>query len=72
MPVSHLANPLPSNRIQYTITPHHKGVILCVWETNLEAQSDSDRFLFKINHRVASQEEAQRLLQGYLEAVKTA
>ncbi len=69
--VSNASNSLQSDRIQYTITPHGEGVILCVWETNLAAQSEADRFLFKINHRVASHAEAQALLNGYLEAATT-
>ncbi|EKQ68847.1 hypothetical protein OsccyDRAFT_3399 [Leptolyngbyaceae cyanobacterium JSC-12] len=56
--------------IRYRITPHGDGVIFCLWEV---APSDvrEQPFLFKINQRLASREEAQELLKNYLESLRT-
>lgn len=56
--------------IQYSITPSQNGVTLCLWETARNSKSQDKSFLFKVNQRVASREEAKRLLRNYLECFK--
>lgn len=58
------------DQIRYSITPSENGVTLCVWEDNRSAQAHDKNFLFKINQRVSSQEEAQQLLRHYIEGFK--
>lgn len=55
--------------IRYQITPHGNGATLCLWETARVSDSREQPFLFKVNQRVGSREEAQRLLKSYLEGV---
>ena len=57
--------------IQYSITPFDKGVLLSLWEIAHGSKSREPSFLFKINHRVPSLEEAHYLLRNYLEEFKT-
>jgi len=52
--------------IRYSITPCSGGVNLSVWETASAAGVREQSFLFKINQRVSSNEEAQQLLKRYL------
>lgn len=52
--------------LQYSITPCADGVTLSVWETAHGSNAKEQPFLFKINHRLASKEDAQRLLEYYL------
>jgi hypothetical protein len=57
----------PVHRFRYSITPNRRGVTLCVWEVEKKAASSEQPFLFKVNHRLNSETEAQQLLQHYLE-----
>jgi hypothetical protein len=52
--------------LRYTITPCADGVTLSVWEMPRDSQAKEHSFLFKINHRLASEEDAKRLLERYL------
>lgn len=56
--------------IRYQITSHSNGATLCLWETSHGTDSPEKPFLFKVNQRVASHEEAQQLLRSYLESFK--
>ncbi len=56
--------------IRYSITPCSGGVTLCVWETASLSETREKSFLFKINQRVSSKEEAQQLLKHYLASFK--
>lgn len=60
-----------SETIQYSITPYDKGVLLSLWEIARGSKSREPSFLFKINHRVSSLEDAHFLLRNYLEEFKT-
>lgn len=53
--------------IRYSITPCPGGFNLSLWETAGVNESRVKPFLFKINYRLASQEEAQQLLHYCLE-----
>lgn len=65
MPVLHIPD-----TIRYQIIAHSTGATLCLWETAQATGSREQPFLFKVNQRVASKEEAQRLLTHYLEGFK--
>ncbi len=52
--------------LRYSITPCADGVTLSVWETTRSSSAKEQPFLFKINHRLSSKEDAQRLLEHYL------
>lgn len=52
--------------LQYSITPCADGVTLSVWETARGSNAKEQPFLFKINHRLSSKEDAQRILEHYL------
>jgi len=56
--------------IRYQITSHGSGATLCLWETARNSDSRDQPFLFKVNQRVASKEEAHQLLRYYLESFK--
>jgi hypothetical protein len=56
--------------VRYQITSHGKGATLCLWELARTSEPSEPAFLFKINHRVASKEEAQKLLRRYLEGFR--
>lgn len=56
--------------IRYQITSHREGATLCLWETARMTENRDQPFLFKVNQRVASKEEAQELLKYYLEDFK--
>ncbi|UBF25896.1 hypothetical protein K9N68_30865 [Kovacikia minuta CCNUW1] len=57
--------PLPP--IQYSITQNEEGVTLCIWEPARITEVRVKPFLFKINHRLPSNDEARRVLSDYLE-----
>ena len=61
--------PIPDT-IRYKITPHASGATLCLWEMARTSDTRDQPFLFKINQRVSSKEEAQKLLRNYLESFK--
>lgn len=52
--------------LRYSITPCADGVTLSVWEMTRGSKAKEQPFLFKINHRLSSKEDAQRLLEHYL------
>jgi hypothetical protein len=52
--------------LRYSITPCADGVTLSVWEMNCGSKAKEQPFLFKINHRLSSAEDAKRLLERYL------
>ncbi|MGC8711641.1 MAG: hypothetical protein ACP5RH_04545 [Leptodesmis sp.] len=52
--------------LRYSITPCADGVALSVWEMARGSHAKDQPFLSKINHRLSSQEDAQRLLEHYL------
>lgn len=56
--------------IRYRITPHGDGVTFCLWEVARSPNLRETSFLFKVNHRLASKEEAQQLLRNYLESFR--
>ena len=53
--------------IRYQISSHDEGAVLCLWETARTTEDRSQPFLFKVNQKVSSKEEAQQLLKYYLE-----
>ncbi|MGA7937978.1 MAG: hypothetical protein WCA35_30800 [Kovacikia sp.] len=55
--------------IQYSITQYEGGVSLCIWEPARVTDVRVKPFLFKINHRLPSKDEAQKVLSDYLENV---
>ncbi|MBL1175684.1 hypothetical protein [Pantanalinema sp. GBBB05] len=57
-----------STNVRYSITPCPDGVNLCVWETAKTTDVRTRPFLFKVNHRVTTREEAYRMLRFYIEA----
>uniref|UniRef100_A0A832H6W8 Uncharacterized protein n=1 Tax=Oscillatoriales cyanobacterium SpSt-402 TaxID=2282168 RepID=A0A832H6W8_9CYAN len=57
--------------IRYRITPHGDGVTFCLWEIARSSDLQEQPFLFKVNQRLASREEAQQLLKNYLESFRT-
>lgn len=56
--------------IQYSITPSDKGVLLSLWEIARGSKTREPSFLFKINQRVPSLEDAHYLLRSYVESLK--
>jgi len=70
-PVEWLSNVMRTinipDTIRYQIKHHAEGATLCLWETARPTETRDQPFLFKINQKVASKEEAQQLLRYYLE-----
>lgn len=65
MPVLHIPD-----TIRYQIISHSTGATLCLWEMARGSSTRDQPFLFKVNQRVSSKEEAQQLLKHYLEVLK--
>lgn len=51
--------------IKYSITPIDDGILLCIWEPAPLSESRVRPFLFMARYRLASQAEAQQILDYY-------
>ncbi|MCL6434224.1 MAG: hypothetical protein K6T90_08385 [Leptolyngbyaceae cyanobacterium HOT.MB2.61] len=60
---------LTPSKVQYSITPIEGGVNLCIWEPAGVTEGRSKPFLFKINYRLPSNIEAQKVLREYLKSL---
>jgi hypothetical protein len=72
VPMSPARQPLPvakpdqTSRIEYDITPMNKGVHLCIWETARTGDFRAQPFLYMVNYRLSSEDEAQKVVDDYL------
>ncbi|NJN87870.1 MAG: hypothetical protein HC881_18195 [Leptolyngbyaceae cyanobacterium SL_7_1] len=51
--------------IKYSMTPIDEGVLLCIWEPAPLSESRVRPFLFMARYRLASETEAQQILEYY-------
>lgn len=58
--------------IRYTTTPVDGAVLLSIWEIAAPTTSRPASYLYKLNYRVSSDEEAQSILSWYLYGVTEA
>jgi hypothetical protein len=56
-----------SAAIQYSMTTIDGGIHLCIWEDAHVTDVRVKPFLFKVNYRLPSSDEAEKLLDDYLE-----
>lgn len=62
----------PLTPIRYATTPVDGGILLSIWEIASPTTSRPAAYLYKLNYRLTSEEEAQSVLDWYLYGVSEA
>lgn len=55
--------------LEYAITQSEEGMMVSIWEPAPLTPTRVSPFMFKVNHRVESQEEAHQFLNRYLQQI---